>query len=293
MIGLRSIKTLIVGLGIAGISSATLADGMPRGSLKDAPIAAPFSWTGMYVGVNAGYSWGKADSDTSATTTTRTRVFRTAGANLVSDTTATGAPTLLGGNADVNGWLGGAQIGYNLQLNNWVVGVETDFQWSNEKGNSTACLPTSCAAGADFATAETKLDWFGTLRARAGLLVTPTVLLYATGGLAYGHVDSSLTAGTIGNPATSVVSDKSTKLGWVAGGGVEAALNRNWLVRAEYLYMDLGEVANMSQTVSSSTNQLNTPQAGFNTQTDSTTNGVARTQFIDHIFRVGLNYKFN
>src|SRR3989344_504165 len=102
---------------------------------------------------------------------------------------------------DVRGFTGGGQLGYNYQLSsNWVVGIEADAQYS------------------------TQPDWWGTVRGRAGYLLTPDVLLYATAGWAY-------VLPTHAHRATS---------GWTAGGGIEYALNRNWSAKAEYLYVAPG-----------------------------------------------------
>lgn len=76
-----------------------------------------------------------------------------------------------------------------------------------------------------------KLEWFGAVRGRLGFTVTPTVLLYGTGGLAYGEIK---TDGTISDPAT--FSMNTLKAGWVAGGGLEDRVSGNWTVKLEYLY---------------------------------------------------------
>jgi outer membrane immunogenic protein len=207
--------------------------------------------------------------------------------------------------------IAGGQIGYNYQINpTWVVSLEGDLQWSGQKdsrsqsasssGNSGFCLievqgicevPARLeeSATAD-STLEARLRWFSTVRGRAGVLITPTLLLYGTGGLAFGGVKVS-GSGTATDSATGCVtfrvdfchtesvtsafafSQSKTKFGWTLGGGVEAALAANWSLKAEYLYMDLGSVSgsvpdNFGGTVSWDTG------------------------FTDHIVRVGLNYRF-
>ena len=92
-----------------------------------------------------------------------------------------------------------------------------------------------------------KLEWFGTFRGRGGVLVTPSVLLYVTGGLAYGSLQtevglSGFTASGI--PVTAVASRSSDKFGWTVGGGIETMFYNNWSAKIEYLYMDLGSVSN-------------------------------------------------
>ena len=135
-----------------------------------------FNWTGFYVGGNIGYSWGRS-SDTSTLT-------NTAGTALLTST----------GTTDLNGVVGGGQIGYNWQIQNWVWGLEADIQGTNEKGTRNficpagVCIPTPPAILAPVAgiavpvALNQKIDWFGTVRGRAGVLATPTLLLYATGG---------------------------------------------------------------------------------------------------------------
>ena len=92
-----------------------------------------------------------------------------------------------------------------------------------------------------------KLDWFGTARARAGFLATPTLLLYGTGGFAYGEVKTSGSVtgtGLAGTPLTvAFPGTSSTRSGWTAGGGIEGRIVSNWTWKLEYLYMDLGRVS--------------------------------------------------
>jgi outer membrane immunogenic protein len=137
----------------------------------------------------------------------------------------------LAGRANVNGFIGGGQAGYNWQRGTWLLGIEADFQGSDERGSGDVCTVAGCPAGSTAFTANYKLDWFGTVRGRVGFLPAERVLLYATGGLAYGHfaADAPLLPLSWG----------STRAGWTVGGGVEAAIDHNWSVKLEYLYMDL------------------------------------------------------
>lgn len=128
-----------------------------------------------------------------------------------------GAANRLG--MDPDGWLGGGQIGVNYQFdNNIVLGAEADFQGSGIKDKSLGY--------------ESKLDYFGTVRARLGYAFG-NVLPYVTGGLAWGH--NEVKDQVLG------LSSSNTAVGWTVGGGVEYAFTDNWTVKAEYLYMDLGE----------------------------------------------------
>jgi outer membrane immunogenic protein len=270
----------------APISSAVAAD-LP---VKARPVVVPvavYSWTGFYIGANAGYSWGRDPIDVSATA--RSRVFRAFGLPaelLVSDTGV--VPFVLGtGTANVNGPLAGGQIGYNWQSGAFVYGLETDLQWTGQKGGVLFCFPPACGPGAFQAAVDHKLDWFGTFRARAGWLVDPRVLLYATGGLAYGQVTTTATGGVVGQPFATL-SAKGTRAGWTVGGGIEGALSNNWTVKAEYLYMDLGNAPSVG--ASATTIFPNVPDIGFTTVLDTSLATGGRVR--DHIFRLGVNYRF-
>ena len=222
----------------------------------------PFAWTGLYVGVNAGYSWGRATADLDASGAVGGVPF---------DVTASRT-------AHVNGGLGGGQIGYNWQSQRWVYGVEADFQWTGQDGDVSACSGTACA------TASYDLDWFGTVRGRVGYLLYPRALLYLTGGLAYGHLSADLSASAPPLGPVSI-SDSATRAGWVIGGGLEWAVRGNWMLRAEYLYMDLGSMQTKLGPISGSI-----PDGEFPIAVSAS--GTVRTDFTDQIFRVGLSYKF-
>lgn len=179
--------------GVAGVTlaaAAASAADLPSQAPPPAPIVtAPiFTWTGFYAGVNAG--WGWRDSDQEA---------------VVLGGAVPG--TLFFPDNGDGGFTGGAQIGYNYQIGSFVIGLETDIQWADtDQDENVAFIPAG--APGTFVPGEFRSnlsDWFGTVRARAGVAID-RVLIYATGGLAY--------------------SDDTT--GWVAGGGVEWALPVNW-----------------------------------------------------------------
>jgi outer membrane immunogenic protein len=118
-------------------------------------------------------------------------------------------------------------------------------------------------------------------------LVDPRVLLYATGGLAYGQVTTTATGGVVGQPFATL-SAKGTRAGWTVGGGIEGALSNNWTVKAEYLYMDLGNAPSVG--ASATTIFPNVPDIGFTTVLDTSLATGGRVR--DHIFRLGVNYRF-
>ncbi|MDE2376533.1 MAG: porin family protein, partial [Bradyrhizobium sp.] len=169
-------KRIMVGMAAAlslFASGAMAADLAARPYVKAPPVAAAvYGWTGFYVGGNVGYSWGRARN-------TETISNFATGAALFTGTSSN----------DVNGVIGGGQIGYNWQMQNWLFGLEADFQGSGEKGSSNLVCVGCNDNGTDITSTLTqKLTWFGTFRGRVGVLVTPSVLLYGTGGLAYGEL---------------------------------------------------------------------------------------------------------
>lgn len=254
------------------VTNAFAADLAPRTYTK-APAVMPvlYNWTGFYIGGNVGYSWGRA-SDTSTFTN---------GAGTVLFTSA--------GRTNLNGVIGGGQIGYNWQVQNWLWGLEADIQGSDEKGSRGficgvgVCTPPIVGAAvvpgpAVAATLSQKINWFGTVRGRVGFLADPKVLLYATGGLAYGGVNSSETIGVVGGVPLAF-SQSNTRVGWTVGAGIEGAIGDNWTAKLEYLYMDLGS------------------QSGPFVTTIGAFGGGAITtsyssHFTDNILRVGVNYRF-
>jgi outer membrane immunogenic protein len=271
--GLGMKRSIAASLAVAGLALGLTASAFAADKpvyLK-APVA-PWSWTGFYLGANVGYSWGKSNTTVS---------FLDAGGNLVAaDTHSLG----------LNGVIGGGQLGYNWQNGNWVLGLETDIQASGQKGSSDFTCPIGvCKAGvAVTETLNQKLDWFGTARGRIGFTITPTILLYGTGGLAYGDIK---TDGTISDPTTFSVS--TVKAGWTVGAGIEGRISGNWTAKLEYLYMDLGNVSGGLVSTPAIVPQgcTNLPRAApctLGTTFSSTGSGVT-----DNILRVGVNYKFN
>jgi outer membrane immunogenic protein len=227
-----------------------------------------YAWTGAYGGANVGYAFGNDPVSQLEPVTVA------GGPPFTNSTTAntTLAP---------NGLVGGVQIGYNWQGGpHWLVGVEADFQGSSQ--TDTACAPLVCnnqttagATSTNFVTVQQTLDYFGTLRGRVGA-VNNNILYYATGGAAFGHVvenvnvNSSLSA----PPIFASGSSAADLIGFVIGGGIEAALWGGWTGKVEYLYMDLGSISNT----------LNIGNAA--TPASLITNSSVR----DHIVRIGANY---
>jgi outer membrane immunogenic protein len=257
---------------IAIITSASAADLPPRPPAP-APVMAPvWNWNGFYIGVNGGYSWGRASRDVN--------FFNPLNGLLI----ASGS----GGGRNMDGGLFGGQIGYNWQTSNWVFGIETDAQWTGQKGSTNVlcavagCFPTAVVPGAGVGASLTdKLEWFGTFRGRVGVAVVPSVLLYATGGAAYGTLKTDLDLSgftAAGVPVFVSGSTSNTKFGWTVGGGIEAMFAPNWSGKLEYLYVDLGSISNSVVLPTA---------AGFPLGANVT------TRVTDNIFRAGINYHFS
>jgi outer membrane immunogenic protein len=138
---------------------------------------------------------------------------------------------------DANGWLAGALIGFNYQINAFVLGLETDVAWTNLKGNGSF----NTVPGDVNWTIENRLDWFGTVRGRAGFTLN-NFLFYGTGGVAFGQARANEVVTHI-LPCclvTAAGSASANHVGWAAGVGGEWMYSRNWSIKAEYLYVDLG-----------------------------------------------------
>jgi outer membrane immunogenic protein len=254
------------------VSGAYAADLPSQKYTPEAPVvyAPAFTWTGFYVGVNAGYTWG----DSGATYT----YFSPTNAPLPAFPKGFLA---LGSDNDQSGFTGGGQAGYNFQFNQFVLGVEGDINYIG--GSESKRFAAVDISGDQSFSAYNSggVDWLGTLRARAGF-AADQFLIYATGGLAFGGTDSSTSFAyfdnaTFTNPSTLAWSGNSsdTGFGWTVGAGVEYAFTSNWTAKLEYLYYDLGD----------------------NTYTLTDINGAGFTanikqEYTGNIVRAGVNYKF-
>lgn len=239
------LQSILKGLTVAcaaAFASSAMADGLSRGSLKDS-APPPFSWTGFYIGANAGAIWGEDGGVTWAPNDATTQAV------FAACIAAGTCPTSFGSDTKT-GVAGGVQVGYNLQLSNIVLGVETDFQGSNLSVSHGADDRVSFPGLVDRYAYNTNLEWFGTVRARLGLAITPTLLAYVTGGLAYGEVSrtwgmNSTILGTGANGA-AIAKNSSLETGWTVGGGFEWAMTSKVTIGAEYLYLALDGGNNFS-----------------------------------------------
>jgi outer membrane immunogenic protein len=134
--------------------------------------------------------------------------------------------------ASATGFVGGVEVGYDWQDRYFVYGVAADWTWTGLKRTQTH------QSGSSLFTHQAKIDWLASFRGRMGLAVDNT-LVYVTGGLALGGLKSNASRTDFGG-FQDYGALSSTAVGWVAGGGVEHKLNRNWSIKAEALYYDLG-----------------------------------------------------
>ena len=255
-----------------------VAAGPGGGMIYKAPpaMAPAFNWSGLYLGANIGLSVAR-----NPTTTPLTTINNTTGVTQLFDMESF--------KLSPSGGIGGGQIGYNWHAApNWVFGIEADLQGSGQRDSVCLNCVVITAEGPIGTTLTQRIDWFGTLRARAGWTNGP-VLFYATGGLAYGHISTDEIVQTIPflTSVTTAGSFSQIKTGWTAGGGIEARLFGNWTGKVEYLYMDLGDVSGnviAPQTVI----PLNVNPNNVNISENRGFNSSVR----DHIVRIGVNYKF-
>jgi outer membrane immunogenic protein len=289
-------------LAVVGIAAFLLAAAVsPTANAADMPLKAPapppapvYSWTGFYIGGNVGYGWGHANNSDN--------LIAPCPICLVAPLPDFATLAASGSNR-VDGASGGGQIGYNWQVKNYLIGIEADIQASGQRGtntlNSAFFLPIAFFFGAQTPSATsvtntTRLDWFGTVRGRLGFVVDRW-LVYGTGGLAYGelNVNSAVNPANISllpgfQNVPFNIGGSQTKAGWTLGFGVESALSANWSWKAEYLYMDLGDVTVTgvvpAQGCLGNNLACNPTGAGSGTY--------ATGRFTDNILRVGLNYRF-
>jgi outer membrane immunogenic protein len=220
------------------LASPVMAADMPAKTSLPPRAAPAFSWTGVYFGLNAGWLGANNSLVNQATPGADPGVDVQGLAAL-----ATGDFSL----GNKSGFIGGAEIGYNYQFNNWVAGIEADIQGIAGQAVNGSITSTSSTLSSTL-TGSMDTRWLGTLRGRLGVLPAPTVLVYGTGGLAYSEVQAttSLTqSDSSTNPAFSGsgTGDDFAYLvtGWTAGGGVEWMFTQNnWSAKLEYLHYDLG-----------------------------------------------------
>lgn len=244
---------------------ASAADLARKPTAPVMPAIAPFSWTGAYVGLNAGYAWGEQ-----STSVGLGGQWGLESAALQSRFTGDG-----GGKLRPDSFIGGIQGGFNYQMGSFVFGIEGDVNFLDlrrNRSNVSTGVPTYTF------TRRVDTDWLITIRPRLGFAFNRT-LVYATGGLAMADVDNRWSVSSSGGYLKSQNSS-DFRTGWTIGGGVEHAFTNNWTAKLEYLYTDLGRESNGSGYLAGST--FVAPAY----------NETIRSRLTFHTVRAGINYKF-
>ena len=267
---------------VVALSGAVLAE-EPSYFAKGPTYGASSRWTGFYVGLNAGYAW----SDANAGSTFSCLTGPATPCNYNNDTIANrGNLTIIGNGASGalsdTGFAGGLQGGFNWVSGGVLIGAESDFNAFRlgSKHQTTSVLPTLVPIIVT-SSASVETNWLFTARGRLGWAATSSMMLYGTGGLAATDGQASNFFTDYFSPSETGGSSKSNILiGYVVGGGAEWALDRQWSLKAEYLFLNFG-------SISTSVSDLNTPGSGFGN------NALATKVDLDaQIVRVGLNHKF-
>jgi outer membrane immunogenic protein len=224
-------KLLLATTIISGFTTAAFAADLPS-RYAPAPAFAPvptFTWTGFYVGAQIGYGWENGDD----IFIPNTPVDLGGGYTAVFSGSSNGA----------EGVLGGAHVGYNMQMGNVVFGVEGDIEASNVETDATVSAtfygPRLGAGASATAQAKVQLNWAGSIRGRLGFAFD-RLLVYGTGGVAVADLEESVSLVVPAFPALNAAASASdTVWGWTLGGGLEYAFTNNLTARAEYRYTRL------------------------------------------------------
>jgi outer membrane immunogenic protein len=280
---------------LLGACGAAIAADIPFKAPIASPVGAPaFSWSGCYVGANAGWIQGRTGINTAPSGAYLTP------AGVLAPPNAAGTGLLAGDftsalhsyNPTGSGGEAGAQAGCNVQFSSIVLGVEGDINWSSLRTSVNTTYAPFPSANPAFTISQanesiaSRMDWFSTIRARGGIAFDRW-LVFATGGLAIGHFRSS-TSVTYGSNGTSPVfanashvgENTNTRLGLAVGGGFEYAFTGNWSAKIEYLYLNFGSWSYASPLI--------TPAGSVGAGYSWTTTVSQR----EHLVRVGLNYRF-
>ncbi len=227
------LRKVIAAVCVAAVpAAASAADLGPAANSGYVPYAA-VNWTGLYVGGHAGYGWGNVNlEDTLQVPETNLELIDS-------------------GKFTTGGFLGGGQVGYNVQFDRIVLGAEADFGYMGLNGSEN--YPAENAAGVSVSRAyKSSGGYYGDITGRAGFTLdnsgrSDRILIYAKGGAAFinSKYTSSYSASGFGGSWTEAASYSAsgTYWGWTAGGGVEYAINPSWSLKAEYQHFDFGSTS--------------------------------------------------
>lgn len=227
---------------VLSLLSTVALDSVVAQAADLAPVRMPptqvATWTGLYIGGNVGYGWGRYDASNATGTIVNSN----------------GGSGIYGFNVESrngNGVTAGLQAGYNWQFEQTVLGVEADWQYLNSKaGTATSAIAVPVFIGGNFSgSTSIETSWYATFRGRVGYAFGPA-LVYATGGLALadtkvsssatGSIVTALFPPTLGPLGSMSASDSSVLIGYAVGGGLEYALGAGWSIKGEYLHMGFG-----------------------------------------------------
>jgi opacity protein-like surface antigen len=209
------------------VAMPALAADLP-GKAPVRPATPVADWTGFYVGLHGGYGWGKIKPDDFDVAAFSSDAF---------------------GNPEPKGWVFGGHAGYNWQYGRLVGGIELDYSATGVKDTQSATWDLVDSEEVRVGTLTwglaSKIDALGSVRGRAGFLLTDNLLAYGTGGVGWAHskVDFTETVCNLRSECESLtLAARTNHFGWVAGGGIEYRLAQNLLLRGEYLHYDFGSV---------------------------------------------------
>ena len=285
---LNRLGGLITAVIVATLVASPVLAAKTKKVVKPPPPPVPvFTWTGYYVGANAGGACSNVTANRAGFTTTFGPLdplgFVDFGDRI----------GLLGQyppfSASACGFIGGGQFGYNLQSGTWVWGVEADFQGTTLSATDNRVFPAVNVPslggfgffGASSEQASQRVKWLATVRGRAGVLATPMLLIYGTAGLAFGQISDSYSNTGVPTAFTGVTiaaNNDNIQWGFAGGAGAELAIGGPWSAKVEYIYYRLTD-----DTVT-----LNF--ASFPNGAGTTVSYIFRNE--GHIFRGGFNYKF-
>ena len=271
-----SLSLLATAAAISFSASVASAADLPRKAPAYVPPAPPpFSWTGFYIGGHGGAGWGTVESSLNGVCVSGAGVCFPLGGNAFSQT-------------QMNGWLAGGTIGYNWQVNPWLVlGIEGDFTWTDIKGTSPCTFEGLIVPFSATGSCSTKVKWTADLTGRVGFAVD-RALLYVKGGVVWGKFDhafnSNFPLGATGLFFTNTATESDTRVGGLLGAGIEYAFLPNWSAKIEYNFMDFGH---SDRVFAGSLNEsaIGGPIIPYTLNTS--------VRDVLHTVKVGVNYRFD
>jgi outer membrane immunogenic protein len=247
-------QILMASVGVIALAGTAVAADLP--SRAPPPVYLPpvpiFTWTGIYVGGQIGYAWGSQ---------------HTSFGDNFGDFASFSYNT--------SGVIGGAHVGYNLQLNQFVIGLEGDVDGTSQR-KSAAIFVNEGGFFPGAANFNTSHNIEGSIRGRLGY-AWDRVLIYGTGGVAFGGFNTEVCGNFVGFGGCTSAS--TTRVGWTVGGGLEYAITNNWSIRGEYRYTDFGHATVFAN--------------GFDNPILGAAGAFVNRHFVENRVQVGFSYKFD